>query len=183
MVEVAGPGGEQPGTGGEVLVVCRANVCRSPAAQFLLGRALEQIGLDWSVSSAGTTTLHTLPGMCASAAAGLAKTGGATEHAEQHTPRQVTSALVESAGIVLTASQEERSAVARLSPTARTKTFTLVEAATLAEHAGHVHPRPEVTDPPSLARLLHEQRGRTAMPERRAWRRRKKRRSAGTPRM
>ncbi len=72
MVEVPGPVVE-PGTAGEVLVVCRANVCRSPAAQFLLAEALRKAGIDWSVSSAGTTTLHTLPGMCTISAHGLEK--------------------------------------------------------------------------------------------------------------
>ena len=154
--------------------MCRANVCRSPAGQFLLAEALRKAGIGWSVSSAGTITLHTLPGMCSISAHGLEKTDGGTEYAERHTPRQVTTSLLDAADLVLTASRDERSAVARLSPTARTKTFTLVEAATLATHAERARPRVKVTDAASFARVLHEQRGRAIAPKRGRWGRHKR---------
>jgi len=40
-------------SGAEVLVVCTANVCRSPMAQALLGRRLNDLGSDTVVRSAG----------------------------------------------------------------------------------------------------------------------------------
>ena len=37
-----------------VLLVCTANQCRSPMAQFVLQRAVDRLGLDWEIGSAGT---------------------------------------------------------------------------------------------------------------------------------
>jgi protein-tyrosine phosphatase len=38
-----------------ILFICTANICRSPVAEGLLRRRLEDEGLaDWTVSSAGT---------------------------------------------------------------------------------------------------------------------------------
>jgi len=45
-----------------ILIVCTGNVCRSPMAQALLKRRLEQEGLsDWVVESAGTWALTGAP--------------------------------------------------------------------------------------------------------------------------
>jgi protein-tyrosine-phosphatase len=42
-----------------ILIVCTANICRSPVAAALLRRRLRQRGLtDWSVQSAGTWALE-----------------------------------------------------------------------------------------------------------------------------
>lgn len=45
-----------------ILVICRANLCRSPSAEVMLSRALFAAGVDADVSSAG---LEVLPGQSA----------------------------------------------------------------------------------------------------------------------
>ena len=42
----------------KILVVCLGNICRSPLAEGLLQREIEQRGLDWEVDSAGTGAWH-----------------------------------------------------------------------------------------------------------------------------
>lgn len=37
-----------------ILIVCRANLCRSPMAETLLAHACRQSGLSWQIDSAGT---------------------------------------------------------------------------------------------------------------------------------
>lgn len=44
-----------------VLLVCRANLCRSPLAELMLAQASRTAGLAWQVDSAGTECL--LPGL------------------------------------------------------------------------------------------------------------------------
>jgi protein-tyrosine-phosphatase len=45
-----------------ILFVCTGNICRSPTAEVLLRRRLEQEGLsDWEVESAGTWTMGERP--------------------------------------------------------------------------------------------------------------------------
>lgn len=39
-------------------MVCLGNICRSPLAEGLLRKKIEEIGLDWEVDSAGTSAYH-----------------------------------------------------------------------------------------------------------------------------
>lgn len=41
-----------------VLMVCLGNICRSPLAEGLLQKKIEEKGLDWEVDSAGTSAYH-----------------------------------------------------------------------------------------------------------------------------
>ncbi len=41
-----------------ILVVCLGNICRSPLAEGLIQREINQRGLDWQVDSAGTSAWH-----------------------------------------------------------------------------------------------------------------------------
>lgn len=41
-----------------VLMVCLGNICRSPLAEGLLRKKIEDKGLDWEVDSAGTSAYH-----------------------------------------------------------------------------------------------------------------------------
>ncbi|MFK7797066.1 MAG: low molecular weight protein-tyrosine-phosphatase [Aureispira sp.] len=41
-----------------VLMVCLGNICRSPLAEGLLRKKIEEKGLDWEVDSAGTSAYH-----------------------------------------------------------------------------------------------------------------------------
>lgn len=42
----------------KVLMVCLGNICRSPLAQGILQRKINEQGLDWKVDSAGTGAWH-----------------------------------------------------------------------------------------------------------------------------
>lgn len=42
----------------KVLMVCLGNICRSPLAEGLLRKKVQQAGLDWEVDSAGTSAYH-----------------------------------------------------------------------------------------------------------------------------
>lgn len=115
----------------KVLLVCSANVCRSPLAQFTLASALESyLGAEAvTFASAGT---HGAVGaeMCALASDAIADADWRAV-ADRHRARTLTKSEIGRAHLVLTASRPVRSAVASLDPGARSKTFTLLEAATL----------------------------------------------------
>lgn len=116
-----------------VLVVCTANICRSPVAEVLLTRALAAAG-DVRVSSAG---LHALPGQpMAAEMARLLDTP-----APGFAARQVTAELVRAADLVLVMTREQRSALVGAVPAAVRRTFTLrefAELAVLADRTGAV---------------------------------------------
>ena len=42
----------------KILAVCLGNICRSPLAEGLLRREIEERGLDWEVASGGTARYH-----------------------------------------------------------------------------------------------------------------------------
>jgi protein-tyrosine phosphatase len=152
----------QPGTGSGsgagpdrplLLVVCRANICRSPLVAHELVQRIEQLDPDsgWRVLSAGTAA-QTGEHQCPRSAKAC---GGART---PHRARQLSADLVRSATLVLTASLAERAAVAQLDLGARERTFTLREAAALAD----VLAAQEVTvsgGPDALVAALHDVRG------------------------
>lgn len=41
-----------------ILMVCLGNICRSPLAEGILRRRIEEAGLNWTVDSAGTFDYH-----------------------------------------------------------------------------------------------------------------------------
>ncbi|MDI1290063.1 MAG: hypothetical protein PSX37_08980 [bacterium] len=112
-----------------VLVVCRANVCRSPLAAALIQRYVREAGLDADVGvrSAGTSVLDGLP-MCGEAAAWAGVTS------TQISTPVIREDLV-NADLVLAADRETRAACAILEPGCRPRLFTLTQAAVLADVA------------------------------------------------
>lgn len=121
-----------PGPAGlaTVLVVCRANICRSPATTLLLGRAAEEALLPVAVSSAGVSVR---PGIrCCSQIAALLPPGqDLAALVEQHRSRQVDVASMQ-ADLVLAADRSVRADLARRFPDAVSRIFTVREAASLA---------------------------------------------------
>ena len=108
-----------------VLVVCHANVCRSPIAERLMRRRfLDRLGPDaaaFGVSSAGThgwtdQAMHPL------AAAVLAESG---IDPAGFRSRPLTADLVAGADLVLTATRRQRSACVAFEPAAVRRTFTI----------------------------------------------------------
>lgn len=41
-----------------ILMVCLGNICRSPLAEGILKHKVQQLGLNWSIDSAGTGSWH-----------------------------------------------------------------------------------------------------------------------------
>jgi len=116
-----------------VLVVCTANVCRSPMAQGFLAVELAARHVEAAVRSAGTVPgpERPPPGAVAAMAAWGIDTSG-------HRARPLEDHLLEEADLVLgMARAHVREAVVRL-PAVFSKTFTLKE---LVRRAGAVGPR------------------------------------------
>jgi protein-tyrosine phosphatase len=115
--------------GPRVLLVCTANICRSPAAQRLLAARL---GPQIEFSSRGTRSVPGAP-ICEVSANWVLMNGGA---AAGHTSRQLQLADVRAATLILTASQHQRAKVIELRPSAQVRTFTLTQAARIAQWRG-----------------------------------------------
>ncbi len=109
-----------------VLVVCTGNICRSPAVERLLATGLA--GTDVEVSSAGTWAMRGHP--MSPPMAELVEAAGA--RADGFVARQLTSALVREASLILALTREHRTAVVELEPAAVRRTFTLRELARLS---------------------------------------------------
>ncbi|HEY3006369.1 MAG TPA: hypothetical protein VGJ44_28745 [Kribbellaceae bacterium] len=116
-----------------ILFVCTGNVCRSPMMERLLVARLDA-GLGAgvrsgriAVTSAGTAALVGQP-MTPEAARELIRLGG---DPAGFVARRLTTALVERADLVVTATRAHRAEVATLLPRANRYTFTLLELARL----------------------------------------------------
>lgn len=111
-----------------VLAVCRANVCRSPLAAFRLQRELPAaFGLETlPVTSAGTETVSGAK-ICAEVYRRLMPSDGAA-FAARHVAEQLDEQSIGDAGLILTMTTAARGAVGTITPAARARTFTIVEA-------------------------------------------------------
>jgi len=126
-----------------VLVVCTANVCRSPVAAALLQRALA------SEDASGLVAVHS-SGVWAND--GDPVCGLAVQQAGlgtlQHTAKRLTTADIAAADLILTAEQAHRAAVVEKDLSARKRTFTLREAAALSKWHAAGSPVPESLEVP-----------------------------------
>lgn len=117
-------------TAGNILVVCMANVCRSPLAELVLRDRFAR-SPELQVASAGidATGAH----ICA---AGHSRRQGAVwvAAAEAHRSQTVSIDALLGADLVLTSCRTSRGALARLAPASRHRTFTLREAAWLGRN-------------------------------------------------
>lgn len=115
-----------------ILVVCQANLCRSPMAEQLAGRALAGQARTRphavTVSSAGT---HAREGLAMHPYAREALRWNGLPGGEFRS-RRLRPELVTGADLVLTASRAQRAECARLAPTAIRHSFTLLQFARLA---------------------------------------------------
>jgi len=112
---------------GKVVVLCTANVCRSVYAAAMLDAVLAAQGI--AVASAGLAVRSSLP-PCALVLR-RAEHEGLT--VLQEDSRQVRTADLATADIVLVMTTAQRSAVARSQPLIRQRIFTLIEAAVVAQ--------------------------------------------------
>lgn len=115
-----------------VLVVCTANICRSPLAERLLHqRLVERFGARYqsvAVSSAGVRALAG-QSMDPPAADVLRDLGG---DPDGFFARQLDEGMLRGADLVLTMTREHRAAAVTLTPSALRRTFTLAELARLS---------------------------------------------------
>ncbi|WP_307051809.1 arsenate reductase/protein-tyrosine-phosphatase family protein [Arthrobacter oryzae] len=126
-------------------MVCTANICRSPYAAAVLGARLSRLPGQpgFQVTSAGTKAIRDA-GLC-SEAASLLSGERVTGESPAHASSLVDDSAIDSADLVLVMELAHRSAVALISPSARQRTFTLREAARLAQHV-QLGPRPDSSD-------------------------------------
>lgn len=114
-----------------ILFVCHANVCRSPLAEYLARRALDDAfgsaARSVVVASAGTHAYAGAP-MDRGSAAVLA---GAGVDSAPFLSRRLDPHLVSEAGLVLTAGRAQRSVCVELATEALGRTFTLRQFARL----------------------------------------------------
>ena len=119
-----------------VLVVCTGNTCRSPLAEALLVRALDEAGrTDVVVGSAGTGAWDGAPASEGSYLVGL-------EHGldlSSHRARLVTRTMVDESRLILAMSRTHLAMVRELGGAGR--------AHLLGEYAGFIGPRAEIDDP------------------------------------
>lgn len=119
-----------------VLVVCTGNTCRSPLAEALLRRALEEAGrTDIAVASAGTGAWDGAPASEGSYLVAL-------EHGldlSAHRARLLTRAMVEESQLILAMSRTHLARVRELGGAGR--------AHLLGEYGGFAGPRGEIDDP------------------------------------
>ncbi len=115
-----------------LLVLCAANVCRSPLIEYVLtepgtGSAAEK---QWSVTSRGTEATR-IRHLCAQVTDIATRTPFGAEFAEEHRPTLLEPDTLDAYDLIITASRAERGIVARLRPDLRSRTFTLKEAVRL----------------------------------------------------
>ncbi|MFP3466526.1 hypothetical protein [Leifsonia sp. SIMBA_070] len=118
-----------------ILVVCTANVCRSPLAAAILTVGLRSAYPgSLTVLSAGIVAAND-EDVCSAASRVLAGRRVPTHLAERSRAGMLDVGLVETADLIFTADISQRAAVAQLSSAARSRTFTLREAAFLLQGA------------------------------------------------
>ena len=107
-----------------ILVVCTANVCRSPVAERLLAQRLETKGIDAEVRSAGTHGGHHRVHKDTIRAAREVDVG-----LTDHESRRLSAELIEHDGadLVITMTREHLREVVAMAPQAWPRTFTLKE--------------------------------------------------------
>ncbi|WP_062304423.1 arsenate reductase/protein-tyrosine-phosphatase family protein [Demequina subtropica] len=108
-----------------ILTVCTGNICRSPAAELLLQRALGDIA---TVASAGTHALvgHGVPEPM------LAELAAGGIDGSSHRAQLLTEGLMRDADIIITMTTEHRRHAVSTAPSALKRTFTLAELAASA---------------------------------------------------
>ena len=120
--------GHRSGEQFNVVVVCRANHCRSPLMEFLLRQQIELRNLNWTVTSAGTEA-RPGEGVHPYSAEILAEREIETDG---WVSRALGPSVLEDTDLVLTATEDQRQLVEALDPYLVGRTFPLLQFAYLA---------------------------------------------------
>lgn len=141
-----------PDPGFHTLIVCTANVCRSPMAEYLLRDAVARrwgSHSSWRIESAGVRAEPGLE-MDRQAQRALSKRG---IDSSEFRSQQVRRGTVERADLILTAERSHRAAIVTLVPSAVHHTFTIRQFARLASQVARLESQ---DDTDALARQLLE---------------------------
>jgi protein-tyrosine phosphatase len=143
----------------KVIFVCTGNICRSPMAEQMLIQKAEKNKLPIKVVSAGVMAMTGDP-MTPQSADAMTKRGFTPT---KHISQDLTPKLLEEADLVLTATLDHRSAIARMLPKASKYSFTIDEFARLAsflradpEFQEEFKKKPKETRDQYLKRAIHE---------------------------
>jgi len=123
-----------------VLVLCTANLCRSPTAEVLLRRQLADHGVDAHVHSAGRG-----PGGQASPAPALAAFSGIGIDLTQHRSRTLTRDMLADANLVIGMAREHVRDALALDPDVWPRAFTFKELVRRGEAAGARQPSEDLS--------------------------------------
>jgi protein-tyrosine phosphatase len=143
----------------KVIFVCTGNICRSPMAEQMLIQKAEKNKLPITVVSAGVMAMTGDP-MTPQSADAMTKRGFTPT---KHISQDLTPQLLEEADLVLTATLDHRSAIARMLPKASKYSFTIDEFARLTsflraapEFQEEFKKKPKETRDQYLKRAMHE---------------------------
>ena len=145
-----------------ILLVCEANVCRSPMAEYLLRKILTDQGVDASAFEVISAGIHADDGetMDPRTVEQLVRLDVSPNGFRFHT---LTDGDLDDADLILTATRAQRSMLLERVPTALRRSFTMLE---FAQTARQVRSRwPKVRDPKDLVRLTAATRGSVPVPE------------------
>jgi low molecular weight protein-tyrosine phosphatase len=142
-------------SGVEVLVVCTANVCRSPMAEALLARRMSELGSDMTVRSAGMLGDGNPPyPEVVSAMAGYGL------DVSSHRSRRVTPEDLERADLTLAMARENLRHAVVCAPSVWPQSFTLRE---LVRRGTAIGPRAREESLAGWLARVHEGRERAAL--------------------
>ena len=141
-----------------ILLVCTANICRSPLAERLLAAELTGRDVEFKVTSAGTHGYEGQP-MDSLAARELSRL--ASSNSADFRSRPLTDRLTQESDLILTATRAHRAFVLERVPQALRRTFTLLEFAELVTVVRHR--LPEVTELHELVRGVAAARGEATL--------------------
>jgi len=142
-----------------IVFVCTGNICRSPMAEQMLEQQAAKNKLPIKVLSAGVMAMTGDPMTPQSAEAMTLRGYTPTKHVSQ----DLTPKMLEDADLVLTATLDHRSELARMLPKASKYSFTIDEFARLTsflmadpEFQDEFKKKPKETREQYLKRALHE---------------------------